>query len=528
MTDLIGERTANTPGHVRRAVAMSIASVLATAAPSFAHAGVLDWIRNYDLNNYSLGVTVAPSQSPYLDADNTLVIYPYLTSFTPSQLNDDWLIIRDGDLGVRWVNDVGWELGAVGRISTGGLGSGNPLALVGLNDRSWTIEVGPTIGWRRWPVHVYLKSYFEVLDRRDGTISELAFMYPREFEWGFLTPSYELVYQSQEYNDYYYGVSPQEANLFRSEYTPDESLNHVLKLRYGFRLAERWLLSGSVDYEILDDTIVDSPIVGRDSLWSASIGLAYDADIFQPRDFPYPEHEEPTVEFRVGAFFDNVNTTVKRGDDGIPGTPIDIEDALGLEEDGVLTQLDTFIRIGRFHRLELSYFEFGRSGQVTLEDDFTFGDLDLLAGSDVVTKVDTSVARFSYSYSLMKDFQKELGVTFGLHYTDMRVTINTAAGERERASTRSPLPVIGVHGSASFSDDWSVRAQIAGFWQEFDRYDGYLASATFDVVRRLGDRFSAGLGFNYYRLDVSSSRESLDGEILTEHLGPVVFLSASF
>jgi len=528
MSDPTGDKPATPIRQLLRAVASSSALVVAMLAPSFTHAGIMDWIRDYDLNDYSLGVAVAPSQSPYLDADNSLVIYPYLTSFTPSQLNNDWLIIRDGDLGVRWVNDVGWELGAVGRISTGGLGSGNPLALAGLTDRSWTIEVGPTIGWRRWPVHVYLKSYFEVLDRRDGTISELAFMLPRPFDWGWLTPSYELVYQSQEYNDYYYGVSPLEANLFRPEYTPDESLNHVLKLRYGFRLAERWLLSGSVDYEILDDTIVDSPIVGRDSLWSASIGIAYDADIFQPRDFPYPEHEEPTVEIRLGAYFDDVDTTIKRGIDGAPGTPVDVEDLLGLEEDGVLMQLDTFIRIGRFHRLELSYFEFGRSGQIMLEEDIEFGDLSLPAGSDVVTKADTGVFRFSYSYSLMKDFQKELGVTFGLHYTDTRVVITTAAGERESASSRIPLPVIGVHGSASLSKDWFVRAQIVGFWQEFDRYDGYLASASFDVVRRLGDRFSAGLGFNYYRLDVSSSRQGLEGELLNEHLGPVVFLSANF
>ena len=333
MPDRIGDKPAAPPRRFPHAVVTSFAVVIAMTAPSFSHAGIMDWIRNYDLNDYSLGVAVAPRQSPYINAGNSTLIYPYLTSFTPSQLNDDWLIIRDGDLGFRWVNDTGWELGAVGRISTAGLGTGNPLDLRGLNDRSWTIEVGPTIGWRRWPVHIYLKSYFEVLDRRDGTVSELAFMVPREYEWGFLTPSYELIYQTQEYNDYFFGVAPEEVRPFRPEYTPDDSLNHRFVLRYGFRLAEKWLLSGSIRYELLDDTIVDSPIVGRDSLWSASIGLAYDADVFQPREFPYPEHEEPRVVFRVGAFFDSIDTTVTSGDDsGAPGTPVDLEDLLGLDD----------------------------------------------------------------------------------------------------------------------------------------------------------------------------------------------------
>ena len=68
---------------------------------------LLDYIRNYDLNDYALGVAVSAGQNPFAGSDNESFAYPYLTSFRDSSMTNDWLLVRSGDLGLRWISDSG-------------------------------------------------------------------------------------------------------------------------------------------------------------------------------------------------------------------------------------------------------------------------------------------------------------------------------------------------------------------------------------------------------------------------------------
>lgn len=129
---------------------------------------LLDFIRDYDLNDYySLGIGISAEQNPYLGAKNSAYAYPYLTSFRHASLTEDWILIRDGELGFRWVSDNGWELGAIGRIQTPGLGNLETDDLLGISDRKWALERGPTIGWRDWPVHVNWTTCIEPTNRHE-------------------------------------------------------------------------------------------------------------------------------------------------------------------------------------------------------------------------------------------------------------------------------------------------------------------------------------------------------------------------
>ena len=101
---------------------------------------MLDYIRSYDLNDYAVGVAVTGAGNPYAGAENSTFAYPYLTTFRDSSLTNDWLLVRDGDIGLRWIsNDGDWELGIVGRIQTLGLGNSDAPELDGINDREWTL-----------------------------------------------------------------------------------------------------------------------------------------------------------------------------------------------------------------------------------------------------------------------------------------------------------------------------------------------------------------------------------------------------
>ena len=92
---------------------------------------VMDFIRSYDLNDYSLGVAVTATENPYVGGETSVFSYPYLTSFRDASFTRDWFLISEGDVGLRFVTKNDWELGVVGRVQTLGLGNSDAPELRG-------------------------------------------------------------------------------------------------------------------------------------------------------------------------------------------------------------------------------------------------------------------------------------------------------------------------------------------------------------------------------------------------------------
>ena len=491
---------------------------------------LMDYIRSYDLNDYALGVSFSVSESPYLAGDNSAYAYPYLTSFRDSAFTDDWFLVSEGNLGFRWISDSGWELGLVGRLQTLGLGNSDAPELRGLDDRNWGLEVAPMIGWRGWPVHINLKTYVEILDRHGGTTSQLAFSLPREYDRGYFIQVVEAIHRSADYTDYYYGVSATEARPGRPEYQAGSSINTAIKVRWGYELTEKWLMSGSFGVEYFDAEISDSPIVDKDKVWSANISLAYNSNIFMPTETDLGAKKQPKLEIRTTAFNDSADSKVIRNaDDGTPGDEIDLEDLLGISDNETIFQIDAIYRFNERHRLELGYHELSRSGTVTLGDNVTFGSTTFTAGTTVDTRFDSELLRIGYAYSLMNDAQKELGVMAGVHVTNGTTDISAAlTGQREHSDVSTPLPVIGVHGSVELGTSSTLGARIQLFGMEFDRLEGSMIYLNLEWQRRIGDHFSAGLAYNFYATKLESTDADTRGTLETRHHGPALFISANF
>lgn len=211
-------------------------------SPVSAEAGrLLDSVRNFDLNDYSLGLAVSSSQSPFVSTAKSSVSYPYLTSFSHSAFTRDWMVADGENVGFRVVTDKEWEFGVVGRIKTLGFGYAETDELLGLQERRWSIESGPLIGWRGWPVHVQSHSYWEVLGRHKGLTSEVELSLPVELRRGYFVPSVKYSYLSRDYSGYYFGVAPEEASASRPEYKPGATSTASVELAMGYELTPRWL-----------------------------------------------------------------------------------------------------------------------------------------------------------------------------------------------------------------------------------------------------------------------------------------------
>jgi hypothetical protein len=515
----------------RRLLRLPVAVVAMLLAAHAAMAGsILDYIRNYDLNDYALGVAYSFGQKPYLDGGNSGFAYPYLTSFRHIAFTDDWLILSGGDVGARWVSDSGLILGGVGRIKTHGTGDTDVGDVLEIDVRKWTVEVAPLVGWRRWPVHFEYKHYWEVFNRHGGSTGELEASFPMEFDWGYLVPAAALIRNDATHNRYYYGVEETPLLPEREAYVPGASLNPKLSLEWGFAIREKWLLSGSVGHEWLDTAITDSPIVGRETLWSANVGVAYNADIFQAREFDGDRFSLPRFEFRAGIFRDSIDSKViRRPVDGGPSEEIDVEDLLGITERTDVWQVDAIWRLGDFHRLEFGHFQLSRDSQAVLQQDITIGDHFFPEGTEVATRADTRTTRIAYGFSLMNDAQKELGVMAGIHITKYESEIlSIGTGDSEKARVSTPLPVVGAYGSVALGSKTTLGARLHMFRMEFDHYEGSLNYIYLGVHHSFSDQLGAGIGYNYYAMNLDSSEGDLRGSLRLRHRGPLVYGSIYF
>ena len=297
----------------------------------------------------------------------------------------------------------------------------------------------------------------------------------------------------------------------------------------GYQLTSRWLLKAIVGIEFLDSAIAESPVVDGDQLWSATIGLAYNANLFQPRDHAGLDAER-AIEVRLGAIDSLVDTRVTRDSaDGTRGDGVDLEDLLGLTDRATVTQLDGIFRLGFYHRLELGYFELQRSSSETLERDIQFGDRTFVAGTEMQTSTASRFMRLAYSYSLMRDGQKELGVRAGLGYTRFEATLRADGQQQaERAAVDVPLPTIGIFCRVSLGSEWQLNADADLFVLEFDRYDGYMTYLSLGLERELGKHLGVGVGYNFYGMELSANDEDLRGTLLTRYRGPKLYLSMKF
>jgi len=505
-------------------------AILIFLAPAAHAGGIIDYIRNYDLNDYALGVSLSVSQSPYIGTSNNTIAYPYLTSFTHEAFTDDWLILSNGDVGFRWTNEAGWVLGAVSRINTQGSGTATVDELIGFETKKWSVEVGPLIGWRGWPVDLEYKQYYEVFSDYGGPTGELMASYPVRFRWGWVVPSVALIHNSASRNQYYYGVSESEVRPGRPEYIPGASNNPRVRLQIGYAITEKWLLSVTGGYEWLDSAISDSPVVGEDTLWSANVGIAYNNDIFRSADNAGEPFSRPGFELRAGIYSNNIDSKVlRRPVDGGPGEEIDMEDVLGIDRKNNVLQIDGIFRFAHFHRIELGYFELGRESRSTLRTDITVGDEIFTEGTEVNVDADLKVTRLAYGFSLMSDSQKELGVLVGMHMSDFDGTVvSEQTGQSVAVSVSTPLPVVGAFGSVALGKNTDMAASLQVFRMEFDHYEGSLNAMYLGVKHHFTERIGAGIGYNFFALNLDSADEGLRGSLRIRHHGPIVFAAFKF
>jgi hypothetical protein len=140
-----------------------------------------------------------------------------------------------------------------------------------------------------------------------------------------------------------------------------------------------------------------------------------------------------------------------------------------------------------------------------------------------------------------RDFYKrpghEFGAGIGLHWLEIEGFI---AGQviidelldtefrRSSVSAEAPLPNIGAWYHYSWSPRWALTTRLDWLSASVGDYSGGLINAQAGVHYRLFKNFSAGLAWNFFRIDVDVEESDWNGRIESRQSGPFLSLEASW
>lgn len=228
---------------------------------------------------WSIGIGAFSSPRPYVGAENSQIIAPLI------EVTYKKLYVQGIQAGYRFFDTEKFSLDARAGIVFNGLDPEDSPELEGMNKRRPTIEGGFVFDWKPGKYRLSTALYTDLLGRSYGqqASSDFSRMFMfRRSQFG-LQPSIGVVWQSSNFIDYYYGVTPEEARPGRPPFEGHSVINFRASLLGYMFVTMRIRLVALVRIQRLDNEIVDSPIVDQERGVFGLVGITYRMGRLPPR-----------------------------------------------------------------------------------------------------------------------------------------------------------------------------------------------------------------------------------------------------
>jgi hypothetical protein len=240
---------------------------------------------------------------------------------------------------------------------------------------------------------------------------------------------------------------------------------------------------------------------------------------------------EDKAMIRLGGFFVRNFDTIIRVDSkqGPVGSFIKLDDNLGVEDDLNVLRLDGYYRFGFKHRVDFSWYRTNRSGTKILEKEFTFNGETFLIGDEINTEIDTNLFKASYTYSLYRVPELELGVSVGLHYVSHDMEINSKSSfVSEDESFDLPMPVAGFFFDYALMRKLSLQVLSETFLVNYNEVRGSMTDFNIGLEYRTSDNYAFGLAINRSVLAVEQDKRKEEISVRTEKTGYLLYAAYYF
>jgi outer membrane protein len=228
---------------------------------------------------WSLGLGVTSSPRPYVGASNSVLPIPIIELYYKK------LYIQGIQAGFHFVNTKNFAFDARAGLVFAGLDPDDSPFLEGMEKRESSIEGGFVFDWKPGKYKLSASAYTDLLGRSDGQQAALDFSRAWRFnrsQWG-ITPSIGFVWQSSNFVDYYFGVTPEEARPDRPPFDGHSVINFRSSLLVHYFVTTRVQLVGLLRVQRLDSEIYESPIVDKRRGFFGFIGATWRFGKLPPR-----------------------------------------------------------------------------------------------------------------------------------------------------------------------------------------------------------------------------------------------------
>lgn len=181
---------------------------------------------------------------------------------------------RGATIGWDFLDSDVLEVAVIGRYLADGYDDGDSETLRGNGNKDPSFGLGGQVTWKPENLGFKFSAVQDVTDNSDGAQVVGDLFYTHKTGPWMIKPSAAVVWQSDDYNDYYYGVRPGAVNA--APYNADSDYNFRLGVLGVYQQKNsNWMFMGGLSYTFLGDEITDSTIVSEDEQLSALIGVAY-------------------------------------------------------------------------------------------------------------------------------------------------------------------------------------------------------------------------------------------------------------
>lgn len=244
---------------------------------------------------------------------------------------------------------------------------------------------------------------------------------------------------------------------------------------------------------------------------------------------PKPHVVEDRFRVEVMTLGANVDTDLRIDPNLVtPGTQVNAEDDLGLDESKLLPLAEITLLPGDRHLIRLSGFGLRRSARKELDKTFVFDDQTYLPGEQVDSTLNLTMIGLTYGYSIVKTQRTDFALTFGIQVIEVEANaVVRSRVVRDSETGVTPLPLAGIEGRFDFNDRWSAEGRVQYLSVEFDEIDGSVLDARAALTWRLNPYLLLGLGYRHFAVKVDSRDVDTPGFVDLRMAGPLLFMRAS-
>ena len=218
--------------------------------------------------------------------------------------------------------------------------------------------------------------------------------------------------------------------------------------------------------------------------------------------------QDGTIAAKVRRWQAEIQGDIKSDDNGISGSDVDVDSALGFDSKENFDELHISMGLPIIGRFNFQYMKGGHEGTSTLDADITFGGTTFTASTEVDSELDFETYTLLWQFGATTPGVIGGGVAAGgiagIKYFDLHAEVHDRFGNSEDADINAPVPVIGAYVRLGLMKFLSIEAQVHGI-KYFDTFnlgiEGTFYDATIAVDVKVMGLF-AGAGYRFYHLDV--------------------------